>query len=272
MTSLAEYALASSLLPIVTVFSIEHVPAMQSLPWAAYKIASPDIINRPLIDAVQTCGKPTILSTGAAMPEEIIKAASWFRSDDFALMQCVSAYPTPDDSAHLGAIATLQALADVPVGYSDHTIHEQTGGLAVAAGAALLEKHITIDRSATGPDHAMSLDPASFKRYVQFARLAAGMLGESRKIVHDIERDVRQVSRQSIVTTQSLSAGHLIQREDVTIKRPGGGLAPARLRELIGQRIRADVQADTMLTEAHVETKPAANCRGPRIDAAAQAA
>lgn len=252
LAGLADHARSRHVLPIVTVFSVEHATRMRGIAWAAFKTASPDIINKPLIDALGDLGKPMILSTGASTSAEVRQAAAWMKGRDFAIMQCTSAYPTPPDSAHLAAIPTLHDLVGVPVGYSDHTTEETTGGLAVAAGAVLLEKHFTLDRSAKGPDHAASLEPDQFGRYVKFARLAAQMRGEPRKIVHEIENDVRSVSRQSIVAVRDLKAGDVIRREDLTIKRPGNGLEPALLEQVIGSRLRTDVAADALLTQSHV--------------------
>lgn len=255
LARLVEHARSTGLDPIVTIFSIEHVPEMSRLPWAAFKTASPDIINRPLIDALCAVGKLLILSTGAATLEEVKQAAAWVGDCDYALMQCVSAYPTPIESAQLASIETLRQLGSAPVGYSDHTTDELTGALAVAAGATLLEKHLTYDRSANGPDHAMSLDPTAFRRYVDAARRAAAMLGERGKTVQDIERNVRDVARQSIVTTRALKSGSIIRREDLTVKRSAGGLAPALLPDLIGRTVRVDIASDTPLTRAHLQVE-----------------
>jgi N,N'-diacetyllegionaminate synthase len=253
MGRLVEHARSLGLHPIVTVFSIEHVPVMAQLPWAAFKVASPDIINRPLIEALCDTGKPLIVSTGAALLEEVQQAAHWIGDREFALMQCVSSYPTPVESAQLASISVLREICNAQVGYSDHTTDELTGALAVAAGAALLEKHLTYDRTAAGSDHAMSLDPNAFKRYVEHARRAAMMLGERNKNVRDVEWNVREVARQSIVTTRPLQAGTIIQRGDLTLKRPAGGLPPNCLSDLIGRTIRVAVDADTLLTEEHID-------------------
>src|SRR5690349_7018121 len=164
MANLAQHVRSLNLHPIVTVFSVEHVAEIRQIPWAAYKVASPDIINQPLIEALAALGKPMILSTGAATMDDILKALAWIDPEQTALMQCVSAYPTPPNSAHLAAIRSLGKQFDLPIGYSDHTTDELTGGLAVAAGAALLEKHLTYDRAAKGPDHATSLDQPQFAR------------------------------------------------------------------------------------------------------------
>jgi sialic acid synthase SpsE len=200
-----------------------------------------------------------IISTGAAELSEIHSALTWIQTargenglEDIALMQCISSYPTPMPSSHLAAITSLHEHFGIPVGYSDHTTDERTGGLAVAAGATLLEKHITCDRAASGPDQAASLDPDQFCRYVRFARMAAEMLGSSEKTAHAIEHDVRRVARQSVVAARSLQVGHVIARGDLTVKRPGGGIEPERIHELVGQVVRTAVRANEPLRHEHV--------------------
>lgn len=236
---------------IVTVFSIELVPEAELLECDAYKTASPDIIHRPLIEALMATNQPLILSTGAASLHEVEQAVHWLDEHPHILMQCVSAYPTPDDSAALAARHALARLDPWALGYSDHTTAVDTGALAVASGARVLEKHLTHDRNATGPDHAASLDPAQFKEYVQLAHRAYRILGEEEKKVLDIERDVREVSRQSLTTAAALPAGHALKPEDLTFKRPAGPgtFTPSRLETVIGRRLSRHVDADVPLHE-----------------------
>jgi len=140
---------------IVTVFSVELVSAADPLAWDSYKTASPDVVNRPLIDAILATGRPLILSTGAASLDEVHRAASWIGNagarERTAALQCVSSYPTPQEDAQLGAIEVIQKATGLTTGYSDHTREIGTGALAVAAGACILEKHLTHSRAADGP-------------------------------------------------------------------------------------------------------------------------
>lgn len=246
---------------IVTVFSHDLVPHAHRLGWDAYKTASPDIIHRPLIDALLSTDKPLILSTGAATLEESVRAAEWAigARARLAMLQCVSSYPTPPDCACLGGIGALADTTGLTVGYSDHTSAEDTGALAVACGARMLEKHFTYDRAAKGPDHAASLDPAGFARYVRFARAACvdppllraddPRLGPRQKRVLACEQDVRNVSRQSVVARRSLNTGDTLSEADVTIKRPGTGIEPWRLKEILGRSIARPVDADMPLVD-----------------------
>jgi sialic acid synthase SpsE len=258
MARVIDLAHALNIHAIVTVFSLELVAPARALPWDAFKFASPDIVNRPLLEAVAADGRPLILSTGAAEPDEIELALGWLTHarDRTALLQCVSSYPTPQDHAELGGIPALQSLFPGPVGYSDHTPDEDTGALAAALGAVILEKHTTHSRAAPGPDHAASLEPDELARYVQLSRRAAAFRADPRlaraqpvKRLLPLERDVRALSRQSVVATRPLEPGLTLTRADLTIKRPGAGIPAARLAEIIGRRTARTVHPDTPLLD-----------------------
>ncbi len=264
MGRVVDRAHARGLHAIVTVFSVELVTEAETLAWDAYKTASPDIIHRPLLDALAATGKPMIVSTGASTMEEVTRAIGWLRGvrDRFALLQCVSAYPTSRVDAELGGIPALAGVFDGPVGYSDHTDDFKTGFVAVQWGAVLLEKHVTHDRGARGPDHASSLDRESFAKYVSMARHTQNVPGRwerlieqsagrgaVRKVVLPIEEDVRRLSRQSLVARNPLPADHSVTRADLTFKRPGTGIEPWRLDDVVGRQTRRPVEADVPLTD-----------------------
>jgi N,N'-diacetyllegionaminate synthase len=250
---------------IATVFSVELVEPAESIGWDAYKTASPDIVNHPLLEAIGGTGKPMIVSTGAADLEEVREAFGRVLEPArgrVAALQCVSSYPTPRDRAAIGGMLALgDALGpDVPVGYSDHTTEHDTGALAVRVGASILEKHLTHDRGARGPDHAASLDGAWFSAYVRLAR-AAGRVppdrvdlgadaayGTREKRVLDEEREVRRVSRQSLVVARDVPAGRALTEGDLTTKRPGDGIPPARRADMVGRTTVRALEADTLLT------------------------
>lgn len=237
---------------IVSVFSVELVAEAERLAWDAYKTASPDIINRPLLEELAGTGRPLIVSTGAATMDEVRRAVEWLSPwrERLALLQCVSSYPTAREHAELGGVgALIDAFPSMNIGYSDHTADVETGALACAMGAVMLEKHFTDDRGAKGPDHAASLDPAAFAEYCR--RVRAGGVGAVRvervKRVLEIEKDVRSVSRQSLTARRELLCGTLVTREHLTIKRPGTGLAPFELARVLGRRVTRDVAADSPL-------------------------
>lgn len=161
---------------IVSVFSVELVEVAERLAWDAYKTASPDIINKPLLDALAKTGKPLIVSTGASTIEEVQRMVEWLGPvhERLAVLQCVSSYPTPETMKEIGGIRAIADVFNGPVGYSDHTVGNGTGAQAVAWGATILEKHFTYDRRAAGPDHAASLTGLMFTNYARAARRAAG--------------------------------------------------------------------------------------------------
>jgi len=236
---------------IVTVFSVELVELAERLPWDAYKSASPDIINKPLLAAMAATGKPMIVSTGASELDEVTRAADWFGGirDRLAFLQCVSCYPAPE--AALDGIAAVSHATGLPSGYSDHTPEVDTPMRAIQAGACMFEKHLTYSTSAAGPDHAASLEPPGMADYVAIAKAGVCIHApdDGMKQVLDCERDVREVSRQSLVTTRPLATGHTITRADLTIKRPGSGLPPYMFEELIGRTLARDVEMDVPLAE-----------------------
>lgn len=254
---------------IVTVFSAELVPAAARLAWDAFKTASPDLINLPLLGALAGTGRPLIVSTGAARMEEVARALAWLGAcrGRLALLQCVSDYPAREEEASLGGIAALGAMTDAPVGYSDHTEAPDTGALAVAAGATILEKHLTHDRRARGPDHAASVDEAGLAEYVRLARRAHAMLGARTKVVLEREEAVRRVSRQSLATGRDVRAGEAVQSGDLTCMRPGTGLAPERLASLLGGRWARDVARGMLIREGDVASGGGSDVRREGDDA-----
>ena len=251
---------------IATVFSLELVPDAAALPWDAFKTASPDIIHKPVLDALVATGKPLIVSTGASTLDEVSRALGWLTPahQRLALLQCVSCYPTEKDDAAIEGLGALARIFRGPVGYSDHTTQPDTSLKAVLMGAAVLEKHFTMDKSLPGPDHSASLEPPSMRRYVkeaarairmqtempEYTRKVAALAAAGEKAVLPCEQDVRAVSRQSICTLRALPAGHALSLADITFKRPGTGLEPFRLSESLGKRLARPIEADVPIAPA----------------------
>jgi sialic acid synthase SpsE len=221
---------------------------IEELNLPAIKIASPDLVNHLLLARAAGSGRPMIVSTGAATIEEVGEAVNWLRQwqAQFVLMHCVSSYPTPAYQAHLCWIQEL-AQFGAAVGYSDHTTELLAGAMAVASGACVVEKHLTYDRAAKGPDHAASADPGEFAEYVRLIRSAETLHGEAGKRVLEIERDVRTVSRQSLVLARDVSGGHVIDIADLTVQRPGTGIAPAAVSVAVGKAAKFPLRRGTLL-------------------------
>jgi N-acetylneuraminate synthase/N,N'-diacetyllegionaminate synthase len=237
------------MLPIATPFSLADVDVVADLDLPAIKIASPDLVNRPLLEKAAKLGRPLIVSTGAATTEEIATTVGWIRewSAPLALLHCISSYPTPTDQANLCWIGELSGRFGLPVGYSDHTTEIISGALAVAAGASIIEKHLTFDRSAAGPDHAASADPDQFAQYVRMIRTAESLRGLPGKRVLDIEQDIRRVSRQSLVAARDLQPGQTLRQDDLIVQRPGTGISAADLFSAVGRRTARPIPRGTLL-------------------------
>jgi N-acetylneuraminate synthase/N,N'-diacetyllegionaminate synthase len=253
MAPLIQQAQSLNLAAIVTPFSPDLVAPCLAMGVDAIKIASPDLVNRPLIEEAIKTNLPLILSTGAAELAEIHRTVTWVQDaaalSRTVLLHCVSSYPTPPESATLGAITALRnEFPTLAVGYSDHTTETLTGALAVCAGACFLEKHFTLDKTRRGPDHAASLEPAAFAEYAALARNGYSMRGPIAKAPQPLELQIRQQTRQSVVTRTALKSGTTLTRQMLTIKRPGTGIPAAELAAILGQRLARDVSANTVLT------------------------
>jgi sialic acid synthase SpsE len=157
------------------------------------------------------------------------------------------------DEVNLRAMQVLRERFEVPVGFSDHTLGFEVALAAVALGASVLEKHLTLDKRAIGPDHAASLEPAEFAEMVRCIRVVESALGNGEKVVMPSERDTATVARKSLVSARDIPAGTVLSEEDISIRRPGTGLAPYRYQETVGRRARSAIEADSVLTEELLE-------------------
>ena len=245
-----------------TPFSEAAVDLLVSLGVRRLKLSSGELVNRPLLDKAATTGLPLILSTGMATLDEVQRAVGWVRAawarqeglkPALTLLQCTSAYPAPDDALNLRAIATLRAETGLPTGYSDHSLGNTAALAAVALGACVVEKHITLDRTLPGPDHRASSEPAEFAALAQDIRRIEAMLGDGVKVPRPDEIDVLKVARRSVVLATALPAGTVLRREHLQLRRPASGIPAAEFDTVIGQRLRADAPAGTVLQWAHLK-------------------
>jgi N,N'-diacetyllegionaminate synthase len=163
------------------------------------------------------------------------------------LLQCTSAYPASAGDANLRAMNVLRERFGVPVGYSDHTLGIATATAAAALGAAVIEKHLTVDRTLPGPDHAASLEPAEFGGLVQAVAEAHAALGDGVKVPRPDEEDSRVVARRSLVTTRALSAGSILSSGDLDAMRPATGISPLEVDDVIGRAAVTDLPAGRLL-------------------------
>lgn len=228
---------------------------LEGLGTPAYKIASFEAVDLPLIRYVAAQGKPMIISTGMADVEEIteaVEAARYGGCQELALLHCVSGYPAPAADYNLATIADMGARFGVPVGLSDHTLDNTTAIASVALGACIIEKHMTLDRAAGGPDDSFSLEPAEFATLCAGARTAWNAVGRV-----DYGRKSSEVGnvkfRRSLYFAKDMKVGEIITEDAVLSVRPGYGLAPKYLTEIIGRRLQVSVSAYTAVKRSQFE-------------------
>jgi N,N'-diacetyllegionaminate synthase len=239
-----------------TPFDVSSVELLGRLPVPAFKIGSGDLTNALLLRAVGIHGRPVILSTGMGDLADVGAALDVLRtagSGPVALLHCASIYPADEADANLRAIDTLRERFGDPVGFSDHTRGLTAAVAATARGASIIEKHLTLDRSMAGPDHAASLEPGDFRSMVLQVRAAWTALGDGRKEPRPAERETMRVARRSLVTARSLEAGHRLIIDDLDAKRPGTGISPMRVDAVVGRRLARPLQADHLLEPADLD-------------------
>jgi N-acetylneuraminate synthase len=236
--ALFDHARARGLICFSSPFDETAIALLESLDAPAFKIASFEAIDLPLIARAARGGQPLIISTGMTSREEIaaaIAAAHEAGSGGVALLHCVSAYPARFDEANLAMIPRLAEDFDCVVGLSDHTPGTAAAVAAVALGARIIEKHVTLSRADGGPDAAFSLEPDELKALVQDCRHAFEAIGEARYRRSETEQHNRQF-RRSLYVVRDVPAGQVLNSEDVRSIRPGFGLEPARLPQVLGRR------------------------------------
>jgi pseudaminic acid synthase len=232
-----------------TPFDHTAVDFLEDMGVPAYKIASFEAIDLPLIRRIAQTGKPIILSTGMATLAEIDEAVRTARvagATRMALLKCTSAYPSAPEEMHLRTIPHLAAAFDMPVGLSDHTLGIAVPVAAVAIGACIVEKHFTLSRSIPGPDSAFSLEPHEFKAMVEAIRTASVALGMIHYGVGAQEKN-SQVFRRSLFVVRDVRAGELFTAENLRSIRPGYGLPPRHLDDILGRRAARDILRGTPL-------------------------
>ena len=224
------------------------------------KIASGELTNRPFLEQLARTGKPLILSTGMGTLEEVARAVDWLKAarndaglpEDpagwLSVLHCTSNYPAAPSDVNLRAMRTLGDKLNVPVGYSDHTLGIEVSLAAVALGATVIEKHFTLDRSASGPDHQASLDPSQLAAMVQGVRNIERALGDGVKAPRASELPVRNLVRRSAFAARDLKAGESLSLQDIRFIRPGTGIGAEHSAELVGRRLARPVAAAAMLS------------------------
>lgn len=247
---LAERTRRAGAIFLATPFDEPSLETLARVGVPAIKIGSGDVTNALLLRAVGRLRQPVILSTGMATLEEVAAAVEELRrhgSGPIALLHCASVYPAPMEEVNLRAMDTLRDRFGDPVGFSDHTIGATAALAAVARGATILEKHLTLDRTMPGPDHAASMEPDAFADLVASIRAVTSALGDGVKAPRQPEREIMRVARRSLVAARALPAGHVLTAGDLAAKRPGTGISPMAIDRLLGRRLVRDLETDELL-------------------------
>ena len=253
--ALFEYARSAGIQWLTTPFDLEAVEWMAEMGMAAYKIASADLNNWPLIDASAAQGVPLIISTGGATLEELHETVDHCReigNPQLALLHCILAYPAPVEDMNLRRIpALIEEFPEVVIGLSSHVIPDPCVTVPTAAitlGAKIVEIHFTLDTSLEGVDHTLSVDPSMLAALVNSARIVERALGTPDVTVLPCEEAARKYARRSIVAAVDIPAGTVIAEEHLIMKRPGTGVPPTEMEEMLGRRTVRAISEDQLVT------------------------
>ena len=248
---LRDYARELGLVFFSTPGYYDDVDMLEELGVSLYKTGSDDLTNYPFLDYIARRNKPMIISTGMCSLAEIERAVTTIKNagnEDLILLHCVVGYPAPVDQANLRVIETLRSAFETQVGFSDHCHGEVAAVLAVALGATVIEKHLTLDRSIGGPDNDVACEPAEFKVYVEAIRMASAAMGRSEKRLLPTEEKWRQAARKSIVAACDIAMGTEITQAMLTIKRPSTGMHPQDLELVVGRKARVAIELGQLVS------------------------
>ncbi|RTM14878.1 MAG: acetylneuraminic acid synthetase [Bradyrhizobiaceae bacterium] len=265
---IAEYCAAKGIQYLCTPWDASSVAVLEGFGVQAYKVASADLTNLPLLARLAATGKTLIVSTGMSTTDEI-KAASKFldeRNASYVLLHCQSTYPAALHNIHLRFMETLREIHPV-VGYSGHERGIAVSIAAVALGAVVIERHITLDREMEGPDHAASLEPEEFKSLVSGIREVEAARGEklAERALSQGELINRENLAKSLVAARDLAAGTVISEADIAVKSPGQGLSPLKMPALLGRKLMRTMAADDYFFQSDLD-EGAAKARRYRFD------
>ena len=232
-------------------FDVRAVDFLIELGGQAIKVGSGELTNYPLLAHMAASGKAILLSTGMSTLSDVAGAVEHLRrhgNTSLALFHCVSNYPTDPATVNLRVMHTLAQAFEVPVGFSDHTEGNSVSIAAVALGAQLIEKHLTLDKSLPGPDHAMSLNPEELRQFMVDVRAAEACLGNGIKQLQPKEQEVQRAARRSLVSAKSIRAGEKLAETNVTLKRPATGIDPRLWDTVRGRTTKVEIPADVPIT------------------------
>ena len=251
---LIAYARSKNIMFLSTPFDLESVKLLDDLGLEIFKIPSGEITNLPYLRAIAKLGKKVVLSTGMSTMAEVREAFEVLLNNgtqkaNITILHANTMYPTPMEDVNLRAMLGIQKELDVAVGYSDHTLGIEVPIAAVAMGASVIEKHFTLSRDMEGPDHKASLEPHELKAMVGAIRNIEQTLGSSEKKPSASETPNITVARKSIVAARKIAKGEVLSKENLTVKRPGGGINPMQWDEILGKVATKEYDVDAMIEE-----------------------
>jgi N,N'-diacetyllegionaminate synthase len=217
---------------------------------SAIKVGSGDLTNIPILKHIAQKKTPVILSTGMAVIDEINEAVETIKKEgnnEIVLLHCTTNYPCSLENVNLKAINTLKKEFGLLVGYSDHTEGIIVSAMAVVLGACVIEKHFTLDKSLQGPDHKASLEPKELKELVKLIRETEKILGNGLKVPMESEKENTPIARKSIVAARDIKEGEMIKEDMLAIKRPGTGILPKHINEVVGRMAIKEIKKDSLL-------------------------
>lgn len=247
---LKEYAEKQGIAFMSTPFDEEAIDFLDKLGMPVFKSPSGELTNLPYLKYMASKGKPMIISTGMATLEEVETAMQTVREaglKELVVLHCTTNYPCPVEDANLLAMETLGNATESLIGYSDHTEGILVPSMAVAMGAVVIEKHYTLDRNLPGPDHKASLEPAELKEMIDQIRLIERIRGTGKKMPTASEQQIAEVARKSVIVAQDIPAGTVLTKEMLVIKRPGTGVSPAKLDQVLGKKTTQALKQDQPL-------------------------
>jgi N,N'-diacetyllegionaminate synthase len=236
---------------ICTAFDLESLLFIDSnIPLSFYKIASGEIFSLDIIEYMAKRNKPVILSTGMATYSEISTSIDLINQNfkkDITILHCISNYPARFEEVNLNNIIELKRRFNYPVGFSDHTIGNDCAMASVALGAIMVEKHVTFDKNAEGPDHKASIDIDELKSLVSGIRNIESAIGSPERTFSMQQREISAVARKSIVSKRKIHKGESLSKQDIVYKRPGTGFLPVEEKLIIGRSVLRDIEEDKVI-------------------------
>tara|TARA_R110001592_G_scaffold246740_1_gene508701 strand:- start:14684 stop:15721 length:1038 start_codon:yes stop_codon:yes gene_type:complete len=257
---LKKYCESKEIMFLSTAFDMDSIEFLDTLNMGLWKVPSGEITNLPYLQKIGSYNKEVIFSTGMSTLGDIENALeilvnSGTSIENITILHCNTEYPTPMHDVNLKAMLTIKNAFGVNIGYSDHTLGIEVSTAAVALGATVIEKHFTLDKSMQGPDHLASLEPTELIALVKSIRNIESALGSATKLPSASESKNIKIARKSIHLAKDVKAGHVFTMKDLTVKRPGDGISPLFINEIVGCTVKNDLLEDRILNFKDIEWK-----------------